>query len=110
VRFHDPCALGRGLSEYDAPRVVLGRALDRAVDEFDAKRERAECSGGGALLPISMPAASARIADLRLEGHERLGGGVLVTACASSLRRFRAQGTRAVDIATVVEQSLGLPP
>jgi Fe-S oxidoreductase len=110
VRFHDPCALGRGLSEYDAPRVVLGRALGRAVDEFDAKRERADCSGAGALLPISMPAASARIADLRLEGHERLGGGVLVTACASSLRRFRAQGTRAVDIATVVEQSLGLPP
>jgi Fe-S oxidoreductase len=110
VRFHDPCALGRGLSEYDAPRIVLGRALGRAVDEFDATRERAECSGGGALLPISMPAASARIADHRLEAHERLGGGALVTACASSLRRFRAQGTRAVDIATVVEQSLGLPP
>ncbi len=110
VRFHDPCALGRGLSEYDAPRLVLGRALGRPADEFDAQRERAECSGGGALLPISMPSTSVRIADLRLKAHERLGGGVLVTACASSLRRFRAQGARAVDIATVVEQSLSLPP
>jgi fumarate reductase (CoM/CoB) subunit B len=108
VRFHDPCALGRGLSEYDAPRLVLRRALGRAADEFDAQRERAECSGGGALLPISMPSTSARIADLRLATHAQLGGGVLVTACASSLRRFRAQGARAVDIATVVEQSLGL--
>jgi dimethylglycine catabolism B len=108
VRFHDPCALGRGLSEYDAPRVVLGRALGRAVDEFDSQRERAECSGGGALLPISMPGASAEIAERRLAAHERLGGGILVTACASSLRRFRSQGTHAVDIATVVEQSLGL--
>jgi Fe-S oxidoreductase len=110
VRFHDPCALGRGLSEYEAPRLVLSRALGRPADEFDARREHAECSGGGALLPISMPRASARIAELRLEAHERLGGGVLVTACASSLRRFRAQGKRAVDIATVVEQSLGLAP
>jgi dimethylglycine catabolism B len=110
VRFHDPCALGRGLSEYAAPREVLGRALGRSADEFEAQSERAECSGGGALLPISMPEASARIADRRLEAHQRLGGGVLVTACASSLRRFRAQGTRALDIATIVEQSLGLCP
>jgi Fe-S oxidoreductase len=110
VRFHDPCALGRGLAEYDAPRVVLGRALGRASDEFEARREGAECSGGGALLPISMPDASARIADRRLEAHGRLGGGLLVTACASSLRRFRAQGQRAVDIAAIVEQSLGLSP
>ena len=108
VRFHDPCALGRGLSEYEAPRLILRRALGRAADEFDAQRERAECSGGGALLPISMPVTSANIAARRLAAHERLGGGVLVTACASSLRRFRAQGKRAVDIVTVVEQSLGL--
>jgi dimethylglycine catabolism B len=109
VRFHDPCALGRGLSEYEAPRVVLARALGRNPDEFAAQREKAECSGGGALLPVSMPETSGRIADLRLAAHEQHGGGGLVTACASSLRRFRAQGTAAMDIASVVEASLGLP-
>jgi len=45
---------------------------------------------------------------LRLQAHEREGGGLLVTACASSLRRFRAQGTPAVDIASIVAQSLKL--
>jgi Fe-S oxidoreductase len=110
VRFHDPCALGRGLSQYDAPRLVLEKALGRPADEFEARRAAAECSGGGALLPIAMPETSARIADGSLAEHRRLGGGVLVTACASSLRRFRAEGERAVDIATIVEQSLGLPP
>jgi len=109
VRFHDPCALGRGLGEYQAPRVVLGRALGRAPDEFELQRESAECSGGGALLPISMPESSARIADSRLRAHDQAGGGTLVTACASSLRRFRAQGTPAVDIASIVAQSLHLP-
>ena len=110
VRFHDPCALGRGLSEYDAPRLVLSRALGRSPDEFETHRERAECSGGGALLPVSMPETSQQIAELRLAAHERQGGGTLVTACAASLRRFRAQGTKAVDIASVVEASLGLHP
>lgn len=109
VRFHDPCALGRGLGEYEAPRVVLARALGRKPDEFAERRELAECSGAGALLPISMPESSARIAELRLQAHERAGGGTLVTACASSLRRFRAQGTPAVDIASIVAQSLDLP-
>ena len=108
VRFHDPCALGRGLAEYEAPRAVLARALGRKPDEFEAQRSGADCSGGGAMLPVSMPEASARIADLRLAAHAAAGGGVLVTACASSLRRFRAQGTDAVDIASVVERSLGL--
>jgi dimethylglycine catabolism B len=110
VRFHDPCALGRGLSEYDAPRLILERALGRKPDEFEARREGAECSGGGALLPVSMPETSAAIAELRLSAHRAQGGGVLVTACASSLRRFRAQGSEALDIASVVERSLGLPP
>jgi Fe-S oxidoreductase len=108
VRFHDPCALGRGLSEYEAPRIVLERALGRKPDEFEAHGASAECSGGGALLPVSMPETSARIADLRLAAHSAAGGGLLVTACAASLRRFRAQGTAAVDIASVVLHSLGL--
>jgi len=108
VRFHDPCALGRGLREYDAPRSVLARVLGRAVDEFPERRELAECSGGGASLPVAMPETSAKIAELRLRAHERAGGGTLVTACASSLRRFRAQGVPAVDIASLVAQSLEL--
>jgi len=109
VRFHDPCALGRGLGEYEAPRLVLTRALGRKPEEFAAAREQAECSGAGALLPIAMPETSAHIAELRLRAHEREGGGTLVTACAASLRRFRAQGTHAVDIASIVAQSLDLP-
>jgi len=109
VRFHDPCALGRGLGLYAAPRRVLERALARAAGEFDAQRERAECSGGGALLPIAMPQTSLEIAQRRLAEHRRLGAGILVTACASSLHRFRTAGEHAIDISSIVEQSLNLP-
>lgn len=109
VRYHDPCALGRGLSQYEAPRAVLTRALGRAPEEFEEHRAAAHCSGGGGLLPVSMPEASAKIADARLDAHRRGGGGTLVTACASSLRRFRAQGEHAIDLSSVVARSLGLP-
>jgi Fe-S oxidoreductase len=89
VRWHDPCQLGRGLGVYDAPRLVLTRALGRAPDELDDRRERAVCSGAGGLLPSTMPAVARGIADSRLEAHHRAGGGRIVTACASSLLALR---------------------
>ncbi|HEY4159136.1 MAG TPA: (Fe-S)-binding protein [Polyangiaceae bacterium] len=108
VRFHDPCALGRGLGQYDEPRQILAQVLGRTNQEFPRCREQAECSGAGALLPLAMPETSARIAAQRVASHERAGGGLLVTACASSLRRFRKQGVPAIDIATLIAQGLGL--
>jgi Fe-S oxidoreductase len=95
VRWHDPCALGRGLGIYDAPRAVLARALGRAPDEFEDAREDAACSGGGGLLPATMPDVARAIAESRIESHERAGGGRVVTGCASSLVALRARGRAA---------------
>ncbi len=109
VRWHDPCQLGRGLGLYDAPRAVLSRALGRAPEEFERKREDARCSGAGGLLPLTMPEVAQGIAKQRVEDHERSGGGTIVTGCASSRRTFEKQGARVVDIVTVVADALGLP-
>lgn len=106
VRWHDPCQLGRGLGRYEEPRAVLGRLLGRSPDEFPRRRVEAACSGGGGLLPATMPEVSARIADDRLDEHRREGGGVLVTACASSLRRLSGRGVDAVDLVTLLRQGL----
>lgn len=107
VRWHDPCQLGRGLGVYDAPRQVLSRALGRAPDEFERRREDARCSGAGALLPVTMPDVARTIAEQRLDEHARSGGGAIVTACASSARAFEARGAGAVvDLATVVMRAL----
>jgi Fe-S oxidoreductase len=103
VRWHDPCQLGRGLGVYDAPRAVLTRALGRAPLEFAMRRERAECSGGGGLLPLTMPETSHAIAQKRVADA---GGAEIVTACASSLLRFRKAGATATDIVTVIAGAL----
>lgn len=107
LRWHDPCALGRGLGVYDAPRAVLTRLLGRPPDEMDRRRERAACSGAGGLVPVTMPETSRAIARDRVEEHARAGGGRLVTACASSLRAFRAElGPRACDLVSLVAKGI----
>ncbi len=107
-RYHDPCQLGRGLGRYDQPRELLERLVGEAPHEFDRAREGAECSGGGGMLPQTYPAASAAIAETRIESHRASGGGTLVTACAGSLRRFRTAGETAEDLVTWLARGLGV--
>ncbi|WP_394825100.1 (Fe-S)-binding protein [Pendulispora albinea] len=113
VRWHDPCQLGRGLGIYEAPRTVLTRILGEAPAEFDARRERATCAGGGGLLPVTMPEQARTIAEARLEEHARAGGGRVVTGCASSLHALRrasgaghARASAVEDIVTWMARSL----
>jgi Fe-S oxidoreductase len=107
VRYHDPCQLGRGLGRYDAPRAVVAAATGKPALEFQRSRAGAECSGAGGILPATRPETSRAIADARLAEHASLGGGRLVTACASSLHRFRSRGVAAEDLASLVARALG---
>ncbi|MFT3774083.1 MAG: (Fe-S)-binding protein [Minicystis sp.] len=105
-RYHDPCQLGRGLGRYDEPRAVLARIGGRPPLEMQRNRAAAECSGGGGLLPATRPESSRAIVEARLAEHRAAGGGVLVTACAESLRRFRKSGEAAEDIVSLVARAL----
>ncbi len=109
LRFHDPCSLGRGLGVYEAPRDVLTRLAGIAPGELAYTRDRAACSGGGALLPVTMPEVAARIAETRVKEHEAEGGGTIVTACGSSLRMFRKAGAQAVDLVTLLRRAAAEP-
>ena len=106
VRYHDSCALGRGLGLYEPPRSLLARVTGQAPLELEETRQLARCSGGGGVLPVSMPDV-ARAAAARLAGeHERLGGGTLVTGCASSLSQLRRAGVAALDLVALLERGL----
>jgi Fe-S oxidoreductase len=108
VRWHDPCRLGRGLGQYEAPRHVLARILGRSPDEFADRREQSLCSGAGGLVPLTYPDAAKSAAGRRVGEHSELGGGRVVTACASSLRTFRKAGADAEDIVRWMARSLGV--
>lgn len=106
VRYHDSCALGRGLGQYDEPRRLLARVTGRAPLELQTTREHSRCSGAGGILPVSMPEISKAAARRLADEHAALGGGSLVTSCASSLTRLRAAGVAAVDLVTLLERGL----
>ncbi|MGC4089527.1 MAG: (Fe-S)-binding protein [Polyangiaceae bacterium] len=107
LRYHDPCYLARGLGETQAPRALLRRFSGHAPAEFSRREAHTRCSGGGALLPITRPETRARIAEDRVQEHQRLGGGTIVTACAASLRSLRAAGANVVDLLTIVRRLAG---
>jgi Fe-S oxidoreductase len=106
MRYHDPCRLARGLGITEEPRLILERAFGAPPAEFERRGAAGACSGAGGLLPFTRSATARTIARDRLADHQRLGGGTLVTACAASLGWFRAQGAKAVDLASVIARSL----
>jgi Fe-S oxidoreductase len=87
---------------YEAPRRLLARAIQAEPEEFTHRRERARCSGAGALVPLTRPETARTIAETRVREHEELGGGTIVTGCAGSLRNLRRAGAEVIDLATVV--------
>jgi len=88
VAYHDPCALGRGLGIYEAPRLVLGHVPGLRLLELQHNRNRAVCCGaGGALDAIDQRlaiAAGIKALDLALAA----GAEILATACATCKQSF----------------------
>jgi len=101
--FHDPCHLGRGLGLTAEPRAILTRLFGAPPREMNKNREHTACSGGGGLLPLTMPQVSH---DIAVHRAEEAAGQLLVTACAQSLRSFRKAGARAEDLATLIARGL----
>jgi dimethylglycine catabolism B len=101
--------LGRGLGRYDEPRALIARLTGSAPVELPGARRASTCSGGGGLLPATMPEVSSRIARARAAEHRAAGGGVLVTACASSTLALRRAGAGAIDLFELVARGLDGP-
>jgi Fe-S oxidoreductase len=102
--YHDPCYLGRHLGHYDAPRRLAGQALDD-LREFSRARAEAECSGGGGVLPVTMPATADAISDRRLEEVHQAGVPRVVTACSTCKRRLGRGGVTAIDLVELLDQA-----
>ncbi|MFO0671035.1 MAG: heterodisulfide reductase-related iron-sulfur binding cluster [Polyangiaceae bacterium] len=91
------------MGRYDEPRRLLAHVLGEPAEEFAEARERAVCSGAGGLLPRTMPEVSARIGAARAAAA---GDRPIVTACASSLRRFRRDEKNAFDLFELLARAL----
>jgi Fe-S oxidoreductase len=105
--YHDACHLGRGLKQYDEPRRLLRRSVASVVEGYE-NAEEAGCSGGGGLLPRTLPETSVDVARREAQQLAR-NGETIVTACPTSRRMFERTGRKAEDLLALLRRWVERP-
>lgn len=81
ITYHDPCYLGRGNDEYEAPRAVL-ETLDTAIVEMKRSKEKALCCGaGGAQMWKESEPGNKEVNVERSEEAVGTGAKIVAVAC-----------------------------
>jgi heterodisulfide reductase subunit D len=112
VTYHDPCDLGRGAREFDAPREII-RAIPgvRSV-ELPNNRENCNCCGGGGNLEMIDAELSTKIAKAKVEEALGTGADAIVTSCQQCVRTMLTYAKRnkvkieVLDITQFVRRAL----
>ncbi|RLC20323.1 MAG: (Fe-S)-binding protein [Deltaproteobacteria bacterium] len=94
VTYHDPCDLGRGTGEYEAPRQVIRSIPGVELVEMAHNRENCLCCGGGGNLEMIDPGLSADIAKIKIDEAMQTGTQVIVTACQQCVRTMTTYAKR----------------
>ena len=106
VAWHDPCWLGRGMTEYDQARAVVRAASGTAAAEPEHTRDRSWCTGGGMGYPEYDPVGADEILRRRAAELHATGAPGTVTACPTAAQRLRAAGLTAYDLPGYVSSRL----
>jgi Fe-S oxidoreductase len=121
VTYHDPCYLGRHNEVYDEPRGVLEHVPGVEVTEMHRCRNKGFCCGAGGARMWLEESIGTRINMNRTDEALATGAEVISTACPYCLimlddatKARQADGAaresvRVLDVAQVLEQSLGAP-
>ena len=113
VTYHDPCDLGRGSREYDAPRRVIAAIPGVELVEMAHSRENCLCCGGGGNLEMIDNKLSGEIAAAKIDEVKATGADAVITACQQCVRtmntyvRRNKVGLEVLDIVQLVQKALG---
>ena len=112
VTFHDPCDLGRGSQEYDAPRKIIRAIPGVKLVEMTHHRENCLCCGGGGNLEMIDSKLSGEIAQAKIDEVMQTGAQAVVTACQQCVRTMNTYVRRnkikleVLDIVQLVDRAL----
>ena len=112
VTYHDPCDLGRGSREYEAPRQVIGSIPGVSLIEMEHSRHNCLCCGGGGNLEMIDSGLSADIAKAKIDEALHTGAEAVVTACQQCVRTMATYTRRnkipleVMDIVQLIQRSL----
>ena len=116
VTFHDPCYLGRGNGEYDAPREVLG-AIPCNLAEMERSKSFALCCGaGGGQMFKEAEKGDKEVFIERIEDALAIDADIVATACPFCMvmitdgikYKNREESMQNYDIAEMVSLGMGL--
>ena len=114
VTYHDPCDLGRGSREYDAPRQVIRAIPGVQLVEMTHHRENCLCCGGGGNLEMIDSKLSGKIAKAKVDEALATGAQAVVTACQQCVRTMATYVRRnklsleVMDIVQLVQKALNI--
>lgn len=115
VTYHDPCDLGRGAREFDAPRRVIQAIPGVELREMERNREDCACCGGGGNLEMIDAQLTADIARAKVEEAVATGARAIVTSCQQCVRTMltfvkrNKVGVEVMDITQLVHRALAEP-
>jgi heterodisulfide reductase subunit D len=113
VTYHDPCDLGRGSREYNAPRAVLQSIPGVKQIEMAHSRENCLCCGGGGNLEMIDAGLSGNIAGEKIEEVLDTRADAVVTACQQCVRTMTTHVRRnkidieVMDITQLIHKAMG---
>ncbi len=90
VTYHDPCDLGRGSREYDAPRTIINAIPGVKLVEMKRNRENCACCGGGGNLEMIDSALSKEIAGAKIKEALETGADTVITSCQQCVRTMKS--------------------
>ena len=115
MTYHDPCLLGRGNGEYQAPRTILNAIPGVELLPMDPEMEQGLCCGGGGGRMYLETPPGERFGDLRVEQARRSGAEVLATACPlciscldDSMKVVKGRMMPVMDVIEIAAQHLEL--
>jgi heterodisulfide reductase subunit D len=112
VTYHDPCDLGRGSREYEAPRRIIAAIPGVELVEMAHHREDCLCCGGGGNLEMIDSQLSGEIAKAKIDEVLATGAPTVVTACQQCVRTMNTHVRRnklpleVLDIVQLVQKAL----
>ena len=116
ITFHDPCYLGRGNGEYEAPRQLI-QALDAELVEMKRCKTNGLCCGaGGAQMFKEAEKGNKEVNVERMEDSLAVKPSVIATGCpfcntmmTDGVKHFEQEHTIAVkDIAELIAEAVDL--
>ncbi len=116
ITFHDPCYLGRGNGEYDAPRNVLSAIPSEKIEMKRSKSFALCCGAGGGQMFKEAEKGDKEVFIERIEDVIESGADIVATACPFCMvmltdgikYKNKEAEMKNYDIAELVSLALGL--